>query len=194
MRWRDPFELPHSGPVPEAMCRRWIRGFICWQRAAGSATLNLRQIIREVTKNVDDCVSQCFAQGLEPPTSVLVAGTGDSLESLGYHSRNLTRPKGGVLRISVRRFRCWRCGKTVSILPSFAQPYRLVLDATINEFFDGTLSANALSLRPLLKQYWNRFANWLPRIDPVMRSMVARSPSHTDADGWWQVMAAEFKP
>lgn len=112
--------------------------------------------------------------------------------ALGYYSRNVTSPKNGVLRISVRRFRCWRCGRTVSVLPSFVQPYRLVLNVTINEFFGGTLSANAVSWLPLLKQYWNRFSDWLPQIDQIIRSVVTRSPPHPDADGWWRVMAATF--
>jgi hypothetical protein len=101
-------------------------------------------------------------------------------------------PKSGVMRIPVRRFRCCECGKTVSVLPSFVQPYRLVLNVTINEFFGGTLSANALSWLPLLKQYWNRFSDWLPRIDRVIRSVVSRSPPRSDATGWWKVMAATF--
>jgi hypothetical protein len=79
-----------------------------------------------------------------------------------------------------------------SVLPSFVQPYRLVLNATISDFFGGTISTNALSWLPLLKQYWNRFSNRLPQIDHIIRSVVARSPPHPDAAGWWQVMAATF--
>jgi len=66
------------------------------------------------------------------------------------------------------------------------------LNATTSEFFGGTISANALSWLPLLKQYWNRFANWFPQIDRIIKSVVERSPPQQDAAGWWQVMAATF--
>jgi hypothetical protein len=51
-------------------------------------------------------------------------------------------------------------------------------EITINEFFGGTISTNALSWLPLLKQYWNRFSDWLPRIDGIIKSVVSRSPPH----------------
>jgi hypothetical protein len=150
------------------------------------------QIIRAVPMSVDDYVATSVHKRVEPPCKCPHCDATNALKALGYYSRNVTGPKSGVLRIFVRRFRCSECGKTVSVLPSFVQPYRLVLNVTINEFFGGTLSANALSWLPLLKQYWNRFSDWLPRIDRIIRSVVSRSPPHSDATGWWQVMAATF--
>jgi len=150
------------------------------------------QIIRATPMSVDQYVATSFHQSVEPPCECPHCGAAVALKALGYYSRNVTNPKSRVLRILVRRFRCCRCGKTVSVLPSFVQPYRLVLNVTINDFFGGTLSTNALSWLPLLKQYWNRFSNWLPRIDRVIRSVVSRSPPHLDAVGWWQVMAETF--
>jgi len=150
------------------------------------------QIIRVVPVSADDYVGTSFHQGVEPPCKCPHCYATKALMALGYYSRNVTSPKRGVLRIFVRRFRCCECGKTVSVLPSFVQPYRLVLNLTINEFFEGTLSANALSWLPLLKQYWNRFSHWIPQIDRVIRSVVSRSPPHSDATEWWQVMAATF--
>jgi hypothetical protein len=150
------------------------------------------QIIRTVPMSVDDYVATSFYQSIEPPVECPHCGAGDALKSLGYYSRNVTSPKNGVLRILVRRFRCCCCGRTVSVLPAFVQPYRLVLNVTISEFFGGTIGANALSWLPILKQYWNRFSDWLPQIDRMIRSVVARSPPHSDAVGWWQVMVATF--
>jgi hypothetical protein len=66
------------------------------------------------------------------------------------------------------------------------------LNETINEFFGGTISANAVSWLPLLNQYWNRFSGWLPQINRIIRSVVTRAPPHFDPEGWWQVMAATF--
>ena len=150
------------------------------------------QIIRAVLMSVDHYVATSFHQGVEPPCKCPHCGATDALKALGYYSRNVTSLKSCVLRILVRRFRCCRCGRTVSVLPSFVQPYRLVLNDTISDFFGGTISTNALSWLPLLKQYWNRFSNRLPQIDHIIRSVVARSPPQPDAAGWWQVMAATF--
>ena len=150
------------------------------------------QIIRAVQVSADHYASTSFHQGIEPPVECPHCDAIDTLKALGYYSRNVTSTKHGVLRIFVRRFRCRLCGKTVSILPSFAQPYRLVLNATTNEFFGGTLGTNALSWLPLLQQYWNRFTKRIPEIDRVIRSVVERSPPHPDAAGWWQVIVAAF--
>jgi Domain of unknown function (DUF6431) len=150
------------------------------------------QIIRAVPVNADNYLDTSFHQGVEPPYKCPHCDATNALKALGYYSRNVTSLKSGVLRIPVRRFRCYECRKTVSVLPSFVQPYRLVLNVTINEFFGGSLSANALSWLPLLKQYWNRFSDWLPQIDRVIRSVVSRSPPHSGATGWWKVMVESF--
>jgi hypothetical protein len=150
------------------------------------------QIIRAVQVSADNYANTSFHQGIKSPAECPHCDAKDALKALGYYSRNVTGTKRGVLRIFVRRFRCRGCGRTVSILPSFAQPYRLVLNATINEFFGGTMKTSALSWLPLLKQYWDRFLNWLPQIDRVVRSVVSRAPPHSDAAGWWQVMTTTF--
>jgi len=150
------------------------------------------QLVRTMPVGVEHYVGTSFHRGVEPPVKCPHCGARDALKALGYYSRNVTSPKSGILRILVRRFRCCGCGRTVSILPSFAQPYRLVLNVTISEFFGGTLATTALSWLPLLKQYWNRFTNWLPQIEKIIRSLVERSPPQPDAAGWWGVMAATF--
>jgi hypothetical protein len=150
------------------------------------------QIIRAMQVSADHYASTTFHQGIEPPVECPHCDAKEALTALGYYSRNVTRTGRGVLRILVRRFRCGVCRKTVSILPSFAQPYRLVLNATISEFFDGALGTDVLSWLPLLQQYWNRFANWLPKIDAIIRSAVERSPPQPNAAGWWDVIVAVF--
>ena len=58
-----------------------------------------------------------------------------SLEALGYYSRFVTQAIAAVLAIWVRRFRCRRCRISVSCLPEFAQPYRVVNSTTIEAAF-----------------------------------------------------------
>ena len=150
------------------------------------------QIIRAVPVSAIQYVSRNFQRNIEPPDECPHCRALNTLEALCYYSRNVTNVESGVLRMSVRRFRCRACRKTVSVLPSFVQPYRLVLNVTISEFFGGTIGTNALSWLHLLKQYWHRFSGWLPRIDRIVRSAIARAPPHSDAIGWWQLLAATF--
>ena len=150
------------------------------------------QIIRVLQVSADHYASTSVHQSIEPPVKCPHCDAVDVLKALGYYSRNVTSTNRGVLRILVRRFRCRCCGRTVSILPSFAQPYRLILNATINEFFGGTLGANSLSWLSLLQQYWNRFTKWIPEINHVIKSVVERSPPHPDAAGWWHVIVTAF--
>lgn len=150
------------------------------------------QTIRAVPVNVADYVRGSFHQCIKPPIDCPNCGAQNVLNALGYYSRNVTNAERGICRIFVRRFRCRECKRTVSVLPSFAQPYRLVLNATINEFFGGTLKTNDLPWLPLLKQYWNRFSNWLPQIDRILKSLVTRSPPQADAAHWWSIIADTF--
>ncbi len=150
------------------------------------------QILRAVPVSVADYARIGFQESMTRPSECPHCRSRKRLSALGYYSRNVTSAERGVLRIFVRRFRCRLCGKTVSILPSFAQPYRLVLNGTINEFFGGTLKTNDLPWLPLLKQYWNRFSNWLPQIDRIIKSLVARSPPQADATEWWSIIADTF--
>jgi hypothetical protein len=150
------------------------------------------QIICTISLSPERYVNESYHRNIQPPIKCPHCNIHDALAALGYYCRNVTSTNRGVSRIFVRRFRCRHCGRTVSILPSFAQPYRLVLNATINEFFGGTLSTNSLSWLSLLQQYWNRFAKWIPEINHVIKSVVERSPPHPDSAGWWQVIVAAF--
>ena len=176
------------------MCeqRQQTAAFSFRARVDGYLDLSTMQIICTVSLSPDCYAKENFQRSIRRPISCPRCGTRNAFAALGYYSRNVTSAGRGVLQIFVRRFRCRCCGRTVSILPSFAQPYRLVLNATTNEFFGGTLGTNALSWLPLLQQYWNRFTKWIPEIDRVIKSMVERSPPHPDVAGWWQVIVAAF--
>ena len=150
------------------------------------------QIICTVALKPDSYARENFQRSIQPPVECPICGARNALAALGYYSRNVTSGGRSIVRIFVRRFRCRLCGRTASVLPSFAQPYRLVLNATISEFFKGTPDTHSLCWLSLLKQYWNKFANWLPEIDDIMRSVVERSPPRTDAIGWWVAIVEAF--
>jgi hypothetical protein len=99
----------------------------------------LMQIIRAMPVSVGEYANLNLQRTIKPPRQCPRCAGERAFQSLGYYSRNATNTQHGILRTFVRRFRCCRCYSTVSVLPSFAQPYRLVLNQTIGELFNGTL-------------------------------------------------------
>ena len=150
------------------------------------------QIIRAVPMDPERYACEEFQKTFEPPDLCPHCCSRDSLEALGYYARYVTTPSGDAVQIYIRRFRCLECHRTVSLLPGFAQPYRLVMNATIGQFFDGKVAARSLAWVPLLNQYWNRFVNWVPEIGEIIESATERSPPVRDARGWWQVLIGVF--
>ena len=62
--------------------------------------------------------------------------------------------------IYIRRFRCRFCRKTVSLLPSFAQPYRLIQNRTFAFYVDNTHQKETSRWETLLRPYWRCFCQW----------------------------------
>jgi hypothetical protein len=116
-----------------------------------------------------------------------------TLWALGYYCRNISRLKGGFARLWIRRFRCCFCGKTVSILPSFAQPYRLVQNSTIEGFVrGGPWSNDVVRCFPLLQLYWKRFVRWLPEIERSVTGSLPRPPPTGNPREWWNQLLASY--
>ena len=109
-----------------------------------------------------------------------------SLVALGYYERWLSGTNGKHLRVSVRRFRCRACGRTVSLLPDFAQPYRLVRNEAIERYFSAP--SERIEVRrnsTLLRCYWRRFTLWLPELKRAIGTGLGRSPPASEPRSWW---------
>lgn len=150
------------------------------------------QLIQTMPVSPDLYAASDYHQRVARPATCPHCGTQRTLRALGYYSRNLTNSQGIVLRIRVRRFRCYACEKTLSILPSFAQPYKLVLSSTIDAFFRGDHASGVLRWRPLLRQYWKRFMDWIPEISALLGSLLGRAPPPTSGARWWKILVAAF--
>jgi hypothetical protein len=150
------------------------------------------QIIRPVPVDPEQYVREQFHKTIEPPDACPCCQWARSLIALGYYERYVTALTGIALMIFVRRFRCTECRGTTSVLPGFAQPYRLVMNSTIDQFFSGAVAARSLAWVPLLKQYWGRFVKWAPSIDPILAAASGRSPPDRSARRWWQVLIGVF--
>jgi hypothetical protein len=108
---------------------------------------------------------QEYHKQVKPPENCPNCDQGHVLEALGYYSRYVTQSIAAVLLIWIRRFLCRHCCVSVSCLPQFAQPYRLVNTQTVEAGF------NEQSARPdvqrwvhLIQAYWNRFEQHLPQL------------------------------
>jgi len=116
-----------------------------------------------------------------------------TLRALGFYSRSVTSPgTGKVVTIKVRRFLCEHCHRTLSILPSFAQPYRLICSFTIERFFNaGTVGRDTLQWHGLLRRYWRRFNSWVPELVVIVgRAFGLSSPNHVGQGSWHGVCKA----
>ncbi len=145
------------------------------------------QVLYRVYVEAEGYVAQKFQERIPAPASCPHCGTPKSFWALGYYERNLSGTISGVMRIRIRRFRCIHCGKTVSFLPDFAQPYRLVQSRTIHRFFCGHRHASDIvRWYPLLQKYWHRFERWLPEVrKSVSLERSCRPPPTRQSRAWW---------
>lgn len=88
----------------------------------------------------------------------------------GYYERQVSSElTGKVIHVHVRRFFCRDCRRTTSLLPWFAQPYRLVRNQVIAEYLrEGTLESCDLRWQSLLGHYRKKFEGWLPELEKTL--------------------------
>jgi len=90
----------------------------------------MQVIVKRPCKTVEEYIEQKAERRVRPPERCPQCKKLHTLDDLGYYDRGCTDSKGKIREISVRRFVCRNCGLTVSCLPDFAQPYRLVNNAS----------------------------------------------------------------
>jgi hypothetical protein len=105
------------------------------------------QIIFEFAGSPEEYVAGMAHKEVHPPPVCPACGEQGCFESLGYYTRGISRiGSPGVMPLAIRRFRCVKYRISVSLLPSFAQPYRLLRNEIVQMFFDGVLRLRAVSL------------------------------------------------
>ena len=74
-------------------------------------------------------------------------------------------------------FFCRCCAVTVSCLPRFAQPYRVVCNATIEAFFEGsTARSDVRGWSELLGRYRRAYQQWFGTLRMECGALFGRSP------------------
>lgn len=147
------------------------------------------QIILQLRESATEYSSQRKQMQLRPPLKCSHCGHEKTLRALGYYSRNVSGEKGRILCIGIRRFRCFQCRKTVSLLPSFAQPYRLILNDTIESGIAGNLfKADVEPWRHLIRQYWRRFCSSVPCLSGEMERAAGFAFPPGNPERSWSMM------
>ena len=116
------------------------------------------------------------------------------LEALGYYPRYTTDAQGRAIEILVRRFQCGSCAITVSCLPDFAQPYRILNSATVEAYFRGQCERHdVLRNEELLRRYWRRFVSFSATLPQVLGGGFGRAPPGEEAEALWRRLLAACK-
>jgi hypothetical protein len=114
-----------------------------------------------------------------------------SLEAHCYYHRYITTATDLVLWIWVRRFWCRHCRITVSCLPAFAQPYRVVNTPTVAAGFNGEAARPEVRRWELLiAAYWERFEAHLPVLLRQVGNAFGPVPLQPTVRGFWRRLLA----
>jgi hypothetical protein len=145
------------------------------------------QKVRRVKLTVEAYVREQFHRRMRPPEQCPNCGRLHRLWAHGYYERDSTERTGKPLRFWVRRFLCRCCGITVSCLPCFAQPYRLVSHATLGAFLKGQSQRRDVQVRQeLLQRYVRRFAEWRPSLVRIVGHRFGRASPKEEATAFWR--------
>jgi hypothetical protein len=145
------------------------------------------QLIRSLPVSAAAYIADHFQRKIIRPSRCKLCRAADSFEALGYYTRCLTLDRH-VVEVSIRRFRCRDCGRTASILPSFAQPYRLVQNSDIHEYFETGAAPPTSPWKTILQNYWNKFTRWLPELRRVLSKHPSRAPPFQSGHEAWRAL------
>jgi len=145
------------------------------------------QKLRRVKLLVEAYVQQEFHKRMRPPEPCPNCGRFHRLWGHVYYDRDSTGSTGQPVRFRVRRFLCTSCEITVSCLPCFAQPYRLINHTTLEAFLMGERQRRDVQARQeLLQRYMRRFAEWWPSLLRIVGYCFGRAPPKEEATAFWR--------
>ena len=149
------------------------------------------QIIVRVKCSPEEYLGGKMQTSMMRPKLCPNCGQAGMLVALGYYERWVAGLGAKDLLLSIRRFRCRACARSVSVLPDFAQPYRVIRNSVIADFFNGDVDRDGVQRqRGLLIVYWRRFVWWLPDLRRAIGRSFGRSPPATAPRTWWGFIIA----
>ena len=104
-------------------------------------------------------------------------GAAAGLHRHGSYQRWITDKLGGWLRIWIARFWCRACRRTVSYLPDFALPYRLVAVASFAAYLDGRDQERAVQCwQARLREYRRQMDGFATQLVRSVGCGLGRAP------------------
>ena len=112
----------------------------------------------------------------------------------GFYSRSVSAPgRLRLLLILIRRFLCRSCHLTTSMLPDFAQPFRLVATDTVDKYFsDARDSADVIVWVEHLARYQKRLEERIPETKAALATAYDFDELPVEAIGLWLVVCRNF--
>ena len=146
----------------------------------------MQKLVR-VKLSVESYVREQFHRQMRPPSQCPNCGRFRRLWALGYYQRYTTGVLGRAVAFLVRRFRCRDCRVTVSCLPCFALPYRVVNHTTLEAFVKGQYQQRDVQAQwDLLQRYLRRFAEWRPQLLKIIGHHFGRASPKEEATAFWR--------
>ena len=144
------------------------------------------QRIFQTSLTPEQYAEQDYQKQVRPPENCPNCQRAHALESLAYYHRYITTAMAAVLLIWIRRFLCRHCSISVSCLPEFAQPYRVVNTPTVEAGFQGEANRPEVQRwRSLIVAYWRRFETHLPVLLRQVGNAFGPVPFQPIACGFW---------
>jgi len=157
----------------------------CRSQPLGSMAWGM-QIIAPVLLSPEQYAQCEHHKQMVRPTNCPNCQQAKSLKALGYYRRYVSLLVAKVLQIWVRRFWCRHCEITVSCLPDFAQPYRVVNNQTIEAGFGGEDRPDVQRWIGLLRNYWRRLEGHWPRLRSHVGAAFGRCAPEATARQFWE--------
>jgi len=147
------------------------------------------QIILPVALSPEQYVQSEHHKRIGRPANCPNCRKAATLKALGYYSRFVSvLLAAAVLKIWVRRFWCRHCDITVSCLPDFAQPYRVVNNQTIEAGWQGEDRPDVQRWAGLLRDYWKRFEGHWPQLRSRVGAAFGRCAPQATARQFWECL------
>jgi transposase-like protein len=122
---------------------------------------------------VEQGIHNCFPEMEECPQ----CRAKTRLKRHGFYHRHAVE-EGATYRISICRFKCPSCGKTLSLLPDFLLPYfQHTLHTVISRIEEKLINKKNQGVRQLIQFYYKRFINQITNIEMFFRDRGWRGES-----------------
>jgi len=141
-------------------------------------------------------MDQAYYLKIEAPPACPNCGRNKPPHAHDYYPRGLViSGKKDVLVITIRRFHCHKpgCGITVTILPAFAQPYRLIHNGIIERFLISAIIPTSVQRwEYLFHRYESEFMRLQPTIQQALGITSRSLPRQVTSAQWLKQLSRKF--